>query len=106
MNYTKKAWISVVLLAFTLAVNALGALGYINGLSQKEVSDMYQTLITPAPATFSIWSVIYTLLIISVIVMIAKKNDAYYRKAINEISFLFWISFSFEYTFFALIASI
>jgi hypothetical protein len=53
---------------------------------------MYPTLITPGPATFSIWSVIYALLLISMIVMIVKKNDPYYQKAIDEITVLFRIS--------------
>jgi len=92
MDTSKKAWINGFFLAATLAVNALGATGVINGLSQKQISDMYVTLITPSPATFSIWSVIYSLLIISVIVMIVKKDDSYYRSAVDRITALFIIS--------------
>jgi len=92
MERTKKAQINLVLLVVTLAINALGAFGYINGMSQKAVSDMYMTLITPSPSTFSIWSVIYTLLIISLITMIVKKDDPYYQRAVDEISTLFWIT--------------
>lgn len=92
MNIKTKSWINAILLLFTLMVNGAGAFGLINNLSQKEVSDMYPTLITPSPSTFSIWSVIYTLLIISIVVMIIKNNNSYYEHAINEISFLFWLS--------------
>ncbi len=92
MYRTKEAWINGLFLLITLGVNTLGALGFINGLSQKEISDMYITLITPSPSTFSIWSVIYGLLIISMITMIVKKDDRYYQNAIDEISFLFRIS--------------
>lgn len=92
MSRTKKAWINGILLIITLIINTLGAIGLINGLSQKQVSDMYPTLITPAPFTFSIWSVIYSLLLISIIVMIAKKDDPYYKNAVDSISVLFWIS--------------
>ncbi|QSX08430.1 tryptophan-rich sensory protein [Alkalibacter rhizosphaerae] len=92
MDRTKKAWINALFLAVTLAINTLGALGIINGLSQKEISDMYLTLITPGPATFSIWSVIYSLIIISIIAMIVKKNDSYYQQAVDEITGLFRIS--------------
>lgn len=92
MEKTKKAWINGLFLAVTLVINTLGALGFINGLSQKEISDMFVTLITPSPSTFSIWSVIYSLLIISIIVMIVKKDDSYYKSAINQISTLFWVS--------------
>lgn len=92
MNRTNKAWISGILFAITLTINTLGALGVINGLTQKQVSDMYPTLITPSPFTFTIWSVIYSLLTISIIAMIVKKNNKYYQKAIDSISALFWIS--------------
>lgn len=92
MDRTKKAWINGGFLIITLIVNALGAFGIINGLSQKEVSDRYITLITPSPSTFSIWSVIYTLLIISMVMMIVRKKDSYYQNAIDEISILFRVS--------------
>ncbi len=92
MKRSTKAWVNLILLALTLVVNGLGAFGVINGLSQKEISDMYQTLITPAPSTFSVWSVIYTLLIISLLVMIVKKDDDYYGAAIDRITPLFWLS--------------
>lgn len=92
MDRTKKAWINLILLAATLFINTLGAIGLINGLSQKQISDMYVTLITPSPSTFSIWSFIYSLLIVSVIVMIVKKKDPYYQRAVDQISVLFWIS--------------
>lgn len=92
MDKTKKAWSNAILLAATLVINTLGAIGFINGLSQKQISDMYVTLITPSPSTFSIWGVIYALLIISVVVMIIKKEDSYYQKAVDEITVLFWLS--------------
>lgn len=92
MTHTKKAWINGLFFLATLIINTLGAIGLINGLTQKEISDRYMTLITPSPATFSIWSVIYTFLLISVIAMILRKNDAYYRKAVDRISGLFRIS--------------
>ena len=92
MDKTKKAWVNGLFFVVTLVINTLGALGLINGLSQKQISDMYVTLITPSPSTFSIWSIIYSLLLISVIVMIVKKDDPYYECAVNHISVLFRIS--------------
>lgn len=92
MESIKKAWVNAVFLVGTMVVNALGALGVINGLSQKEISDMYHTLITPSPSTFSIWSVIYSLLVISIIAMIVKNKDSYYNNIINKITGLFRIS--------------
>jgi len=92
MDRTRKAWINMVLFIITLAINTLGALGFINGLSQKQISDMYVTIITPSPMTFSIWSVIYALLLISLIVLIVKREDAYYGAVLDRVSVLFWIS--------------
>lgn len=80
------------MLAFTFAINALEAVGFINGLSQKEISDMYVALITPSPSTFSIWGVIFSLLIIPVIVMIIKKGDPYDKGAVKQLSTLFVLS--------------
>ena len=85
MNTTKKAWINAIFLIVTLAINTLGAIGLINGLTQKEISDRYVTAITPSPSTFSIWSVIYSLLIISIIVLIVKKKDPYYERALDQL---------------------
>lgn len=92
MDRTRKAWFNAILLAVTLVINTLGAIGLINGLSQKQISDMYLTLITPSPSTFSIWSVIYSSVILSIIAMIVKQKDSYYQKAVDEISVLFWVS--------------
>ena len=92
MDKTKKAWVNALFFVATLVINTLGALGLINGFSQKQISDMYVTLITPSPATFSIWSIIYSLLLISVIVMIVKKDDPYYESVENQISIFFRIS--------------
>lgn len=92
MERSKKAWINALFFAVTLVFNGLGAAGLINGLSQKEISDKYITLITPSPSTFSIWSLIYTLLLFSIIFMILKKNDRYYQEAVDRISLLFRIS--------------
>ncbi len=97
METTKKAWINGLFFVITLIINAIGAQGIINGLAQKDVSDMIITLLTPSPATFSIWGVIYLLLLISVIVMIAKK-DMYYKSAVNQISTLFRISCILNFT--------
>lgn len=92
MTSVKKAWINAALLLVTLVINTLGAIGLINGSTQKEISDRYMTLITPGPSTFSIWSVIYALLIASVLVMALKKNDPYYQRAVDELTVWFRVS--------------
>lgn len=92
MKEAKKVGLNALVLAATLVVNALGAFGFINGTSQSDVSNEYFTLITPSGMTFSIWSVIYGLLILSLIVMYVKRNNTYYREAIDKITPLFIIS--------------
>lgn len=76
MRTKTKAWLNLVLFLVTLAVNTLGALGFINGMSQKEISDTYPTLITPSASTFSIWGVIYVLLLIALVYMVVKHQDS------------------------------
>ncbi|PID29983.1 tryptophan-rich sensory protein [Candidatus Saccharibacteria bacterium] len=83
---------NVVLFVATIIVNTLGAQGFINGSSQADVSKMFPTMITPAGFTFSIWGVIYTLLGVSLLVMLAKHTQKVYQKQIERISVLFWLS--------------
>jgi len=92
MKTKTKAWINLAVYLVTIGINALGAMGLINGLSQKQVSDRFDTLITPSPATFSIWGVIYTLLLISLVYLIIRNKEPGAAKAIEAISLPFWIS--------------
>lgn len=92
MNTKAKTWINLVVYAAMVAVNALGAFGYINGLSQKEVSDRFDTLITPSPFAFSIWAVLYTLMLITVVYLLWKHRDAHAARLVDDISPLFWLS--------------
>lgn len=43
----------------TVIFNSLAAAGYVNGVQPNEISDRYQTVVTPAGYAFSIWSLIY-----------------------------------------------
>ncbi|MDD2428857.1 MAG: tryptophan-rich sensory protein [Eubacteriales bacterium] len=92
MRTKTKAWLNLVLFLVTLAVNTLGALGFINGMSQKEISDTYPTLITPSASTFSIWGVIYVLLLIALVYMVVKHQEARTANLIDAISLPFWVS--------------
>lgn len=70
----------VNLLAFvaTVLVNTLAITLPINGKTTGELSDMYPNLFVPAGITFSIWSVIYILLLAFVIwqvVQVFKKSE-------------------------------
>jgi len=56
-------WLNVVGLSAVLVVNGLAQWLPINGKTTGEISAKYPVLITPAPYAFSIWSIIYLLLI-------------------------------------------
>lgn len=88
----KKVGINALFLTLTLIVNALGGFGFINDTTQGDVSDEFFTLITPSSTTFSIWSVIYGLLIVSIVVMYLKRDEKYYEQLINKITPYFIIS--------------
>lgn len=54
---------NIIALISVLAVNALANILPINGMNTGEISALYPNLFTPAGITFSIWSIIYLLLI-------------------------------------------
>lgn len=86
------AWLNLVIFAFTIAFNYTANAGLINDMSQREVSDKFNTLITPAPFAFSIWGLIYFLVFFTIIYMIVKETDPKVQKLISLISPLFWAS--------------
>lgn len=94
MNITHKtkSWINLIAFFITLAFNALGSFGFINGMSQKAVSDKYHTLITPAPITFSIWGLIYLFVLLSLIMMLVKEKEIAVKKLIDVFTPFFLLS--------------
>ncbi|MFC4777055.1 TspO/MBR family protein [Paenibacillus sp. GCM10023252] len=56
-------WLNALGVIAVIVINALATLLPINGKTTGELSDQYPVLITPAGYAFSIWSVIYALLI-------------------------------------------
>lgn len=84
----RNALISTLVFIAMLAVNALANILPINGLNTGEVSALYPSLFTPAGITFSIWSVIY-LLLLGFIILQWRKSDVY---VFAEVSKLFWLS--------------
>jgi translocator protein len=89
---TRFTILNLVFYFLTLGVNYLGSSGVINGKSQSDISDEYTTLISPAPFTFSIWGVIYSLLLITLAYLFAKRKDARIGKLVLLISPLFIVS--------------
>jgi translocator protein len=65
-----------------LMVNTLANTLPINGLTTGDVSRLYPSVFTPAGITFSIWSVIYFLLVGFVIQMWVQRTEAYIRSVV------------------------
>ncbi|MDN7246273.1 TspO/MBR family protein [Planococcus shenhongbingii] len=84
--------LNLVVYFLTLGVNYLGSSGFFNGNTQKDISDKYTTLISPAPFTFSIWGVIYSLLLVTLIYLFVKRKDKNVSRLILLISPLFIVS--------------
>lgn len=69
---------SIIAIIAVLAVNYLSNVIPLGGMTQKEISDLYPSLFTPASFTFSIWGVIYLALAGFVIyqALPAQRNNA------------------------------
>lgn len=87
-----KAWLNAVVLVIVLVVNYISSTGAINGTNQEQMSNKYLTPITPAPFTFSIWGVVYTLVLITIIMLIVDRKKESHKALINTISPLFWLT--------------
>lgn len=78
-----------------IGVNAAAVLLPLNNISTKEVSHLYPNLFTPAPFTFSIWSIIYLALTGFVIYQI---NPTKKEKGILTTSLFLKIRFTFIFS--------
>lgn len=82
---------NIVVFIITVAVNSLaGSTKLLNGKTSGEISDQYSTLITPAGYTFSIWSIIYTLLLIFAAYQALPRNRE--KSFLRQVGFLFALS--------------
>lgn len=62
LNNNTLLWLNIATFVLMILVNILGSVGGL-GATVADVSAQYQTLLTPAGYAFSIWSLIYLLLI-------------------------------------------
>jgi hypothetical protein len=74
----------------TILVNMSAVLLPLNGLTTKELADRYQVYFVPAGYVFSIWSLIYVLLIVFAVwqILPAQRGD----RRTSGIAPLFWLS--------------
>ena len=92
MNAFKLAFSNLIMLLLVFLFNFLTGTGRINDLSQADISAMFPTKITPAGFAFSIWGVIYTLVLISVLWMLFKHKEKDMSKIIHAVGWWFNIS--------------
>jgi len=69
-------WLNVIGIAAVLVVNYMAAALRLFGRDTGEISDQYPLYITPAGYAFSIWSIIYLLLIGFVIYQFRNREDS------------------------------
>ncbi len=67
MNSRTLKWTNLVVFLVTVAMNAAAVLLPLAGRTTQEISQRYEHLFTPANYAFSIWSVLYTILLINAI---------------------------------------
>jgi benzodiazapine receptor len=81
--------LNVLAFAVIVIVNALASSLALNGRTTAEVSDLYFTLVTPAGYVFSIWGLIYTLLLIFVVFQaLPSQREKPFLKQINVLFIL------------------
>ena len=98
-----KSWINLIVFLITLIINYLTASGLINGMSQKVVSNKYNTLITPAGFAFSIWGLIYFLIGSSLVYMLVKVKETKVKNLIGILTPIFLFKFKLKSTHLAYI---
>jgi benzodiazapine receptor len=88
-------WANVAAFLITIVVNALaGSTSLLNNKTTADVSDQFISLVTPAGYVFSIWGIIYTLLLIFIIYQaLPAQKDKEFQK---EVGILFILSDAFN----------
>jgi len=81
---------NVVAFVLVVVVNVLANLLPLNGRTTASVSDSYPTLITPAGYVFSIWGVIYALLLVFTVFQALSSNRD--KPFLRQIGYFFLLS--------------
>ena len=81
-------YLNVILFAGTLVMNYLANALPINNKTTGELSDSFPNLFTPAGITFSIWGIIYLLLVVYCVIQFTTSHQS----AVSDIGWLFGVS--------------
>jgi hypothetical protein len=95
MSLKTNALLNVIVLVFVLTLNALANILPINGYNTGQISSFYPNYFVPAGFTFSIWSIIYIMLIGFVVCSVAatgKKMNEASKKLIQQASPFFQLT--------------
>jgi translocator protein len=82
MNSRALKWTNLIVFLATIAMNAAAVLLPLAGRTTQEISARFEHLFTPANYTFSVWSVIYVLLLVNAIDSLRRpdpENPAVHR---------------------------
>lgn len=86
---------NIVALGAVLTINALANIVPLNGVTTGEVSDSFPSLFTPAGYVFSIWGLIYALLIVFVIYQaLPPQKD---NPRLEKLGYAFAVSCAFNF---------
>lgn len=85
---------NLIALSAVIIINYFATTGNINGVTPGNISDANSSMLTPAGFTFSVWSVIYLLLIITQVIQLFKilKQNQLYFSIINRTGIFFILS--------------
>jgi hypothetical protein len=88
------SFLNLIGFAAVVIVNALAVILPINNLTTQQLSDKYPNLFVPAGITFSIWGIIYILLLLFIFYQfaIAFRKNSEERGIFEKIGILFFIS--------------
>lgn len=81
-------YLNLVAFVFMITMNYLANALPLNGKTTGQLSDQYPNLFTPAGITFSIWGVIYLLLLVFIIVQLWDSQ----QKLVSSLGWVFVIS--------------
>ncbi len=92
--------LNFVFFIIMVVMNGLAISLPLKGKTTKELSDKYPNLFVPTGLTFSIWSVIYTLLLVFCIYQVrslfSKKPEPHLALILNSIGYLFILNATFN----------
>lgn len=95
-NYKKFQIMNIIAVVFTIMMNALANILPFNGVNTGQVADRFFNYFTPAGYIFSIWSVIYTLLIIFIFYQARASQSG--EMYLGKIGYLYLITAFFNVT--------